>query len=112
MVELEMCLLNTSLRRGEKRRRKKLTKLSRSQQIVTTSSTVPATTYREKFVQQRAGYDILMRKGTALDAVEAAVRVLESTRWFNAGKGSTANEDGFVIPLICFAQLMTPHEGC
>jgi beta-aspartyl-peptidase (threonine type) len=43
-----------------------------------------------------AGYVILQAGGSALDAVEASVRILESSRWFNAGKGSTANEEGYV----------------
>jgi beta-aspartyl-peptidase (threonine type) len=36
----------------------------------------------------RAGRDILQRGGSSLDAVEAAVRVLEDDPHFNAGKGS------------------------
>jgi isoaspartyl peptidase/L-asparaginase-like protein (Ntn-hydrolase superfamily) len=43
-----------------------------------------------------AGYSILQQGGSALDAVEAAVRVMESSKWFNAGKGSTTNDEGFV----------------
>ena len=40
------------------------------------------------------GYYILHRGGTALDAVEAAVRVLEDSPLFNAGRGSVFNADG------------------
>ena len=40
------------------------------------------------------GYDILHCGGTALDAVEAAVRVLEDSPLFNAGRGSVFNADG------------------
>ena len=36
----------------------------------------------------QAGNDILKKGGTALDAVEAAVRVLEDNPLFNAGKGA------------------------
>src|SRR3954454_8461901 len=43
-----------------------------------------------------AGWVILRRGGSAMDAVEAAVRVLEEDPTFNAGKGSTLNRDGEV----------------
>jgi beta-aspartyl-peptidase (threonine type) len=36
----------------------------------------------------KAGYDVLKRGGPSLDAVEAAVRVLEDDPHFNAGKGA------------------------
>ncbi|MBP7864366.1 MAG: isoaspartyl peptidase/L-asparaginase [Acidobacteria bacterium] len=41
-----------------------------------------------------AGHRILRQGGTSLDAVEAAVRVLEDSPLFNAGKGSVFNADG------------------
>ncbi len=41
-----------------------------------------------------AGWQILVRGGTALDAVEAAVVVLEDNPLFNAGTGSTLNRLG------------------
>src|SRR5580698_9396240 len=41
-----------------------------------------------------AGSDVLKRKGTALDAVEAAVEVLEDDPLFNAGRGSAFADDG------------------
>ena len=41
------------------------------------------------------GYQVLQQKGaTSLDAVEAAVRVLEDSPLFNAGKGSVFTHDG------------------
>lgn len=40
------------------------------------------------------GYGILAEGGTALDAVEAAVRVLENSPLFNAGKGSVFTASG------------------
>jgi beta-aspartyl-peptidase (threonine type) len=42
----------------------------------------------------RAGSDILRRDGSALDAVEAAVRVLEDDPHFNAGKGAVFTSAG------------------
>lgn len=43
-----------------------------------------------------AGSAILGGSGTAIDAVEAAVRVLEDDPCFNAGRGSTLNAEGLV----------------
>jgi len=43
-----------------------------------------------------AGYDILRRGGTSLDAVEAAVVVLEDDPTFDAGKGAFLNQIGEV----------------
>jgi beta-aspartyl-peptidase (threonine type) len=42
----------------------------------------------------RAGMQVLRAGGTALDAVEAAVRVLEDNPTFNAGTGSCLNAEG------------------
>ncbi|CAJ1067492.1 isoaspartyl peptidase/L-asparaginase isoform X1 [Xyrichtys novacula] len=42
------------------------------------------------------GYSVLKRGGSALDAVEAAVRALEDNTVFNAGHGATLNADGEV----------------
>lgn len=44
----------------------------------------------------RAGEKILADGGDALDAVEAAVRLLEDDPTFDAGRGAFLNEDGFV----------------
>jgi beta-aspartyl-peptidase (threonine type) len=41
-----------------------------------------------------AGYHILEKGGSAVDAVEAAVKALEDDPLFNAGKGSALNEKG------------------
>jgi L-asparaginase / beta-aspartyl-peptidase len=43
-----------------------------------------------------AGSDILSKVGGAVDAVEAAVRILEDDPCFNAGRGSTLNAAGLV----------------
>src|SRR3569832_364351 len=51
----------------------------------------------------RAGYDVLARGGSALDAVVEAVRLLEDDPRFNAGAGSVLNRDGEVE---CDASLM------
>ncbi|CAB3981311.1 isoaspartyl peptidase L-asparaginase-like [Paramuricea clavata] len=54
----------------------------------------------------RKGYDILMNGGTAVEAVEAAVRDLENNEYFNAGYGSLLNNDGEVE---CDAMIMEGH---
>jgi len=41
-----------------------------------------------------AGEKILAAKGTSLDAVEAAIRVLENNELFNAGKGAVFTNEG------------------
>lgn len=42
----------------------------------------------------RAGWNILAAGGSAVDAVEAAVRVMEDSPQFNAGHGAAFNADG------------------
>lgn len=42
----------------------------------------------------QAGYALLSKGGSALDAVEAAVRVLEENPLFNAGKGAVFTNEG------------------
>ena len=42
----------------------------------------------------KAGYEILQRGGSSLDAVETAVRLLEDDPHFNAGKGAVFNSEG------------------
>ena len=41
-----------------------------------------------------AGYGVLEKGGTSLDAVVAAVRILEDSPLFNAGKGAVFNHEG------------------
>lgn len=51
--------------------------------------------YREALERAlRQGHAVLAKGGAALDAVEAAVRALEDTPLFNAGRGSVFNADG------------------
>jgi L-asparaginase / beta-aspartyl-peptidase len=51
--------------------------------------------YRAKLTEARdAGYAVLARGGTALDAVVAAIVILEDSPLFNAGKGAVLNADG------------------
>lgn len=42
----------------------------------------------------KKGFEILKNQGTAVDAVEAAVNVLEDSPYFNAGRGSALNAKG------------------
>ncbi|XP_077586206.1 isoaspartyl peptidase/L-asparaginase [Stigmatopora nigra] len=44
----------------------------------------------------REGFAVLQKNGTALDAVESAVRALEDNTVLNAGHGATPNTDGEV----------------
>ncbi|HRD39239.1 MAG TPA: isoaspartyl peptidase/L-asparaginase [Bacteroidia bacterium] len=51
--------------------------------------------YHEKLAEAlKAGYTVLQKGGTSLDAVEAAIVVMEDSPLFNAGKGSVFNSDG------------------
>ncbi len=51
--------------------------------------------YREALeLALRLGHDVLQQGGSALNAVEAAVRALEDSPLFNAGRGSVFNADG------------------
>jgi len=57
-------------------------------------SGVPAERYREGMRRAlEAGYRAL-KHGSSLDAVEAAVRVLEDSEWFNAGRGAVFTHEG------------------
>ncbi|MDP2560347.1 isoaspartyl peptidase/L-asparaginase [Psychrobium sp. 1_MG-2023] len=51
--------------------------------------------YRQKLTEAtNAGYDILHRGGSSLDAINAAVNILENSPLFNAGKGAVYTYDG------------------
>ncbi len=43
-----------------------------------------------------AGYSVLEKGGSSLDAVEEAIKVMEESPLFNAGRGSVLNEAGYV----------------
>src|SRR5688500_17520162 len=42
----------------------------------------------------RAGHDILSKGGSSLDAVTAAIVILEDSPYFNAGKGAVFTHEG------------------
>lgn len=51
--------------------------------------------YRAKLTEAiTAGYDVLAGGGTSLDAVEAAIRIMEDSPLFNAGKGAVFTSEG------------------
>ena len=51
--------------------------------------------YRETMEQAlRTGHAVLAKGGTSVDAVEAAIKVLEDSPLFNAGKGSVFTHEG------------------
>jgi beta-aspartyl-peptidase (threonine type) len=51
--------------------------------------------YREELGHAlRAGYEALRRTGQGLDAVEAAIKVMEDSPLFNAGKGAVFTHEG------------------
>ncbi|MBM4171925.1 MAG: isoaspartyl peptidase/L-asparaginase [Ignavibacteria bacterium] len=51
--------------------------------------------YNDKLKEAlEAGYNILENGGTSLDAVETAVRIMEDSPLFNAGKGAVLTEKG------------------
>jgi len=51
--------------------------------------------YKEKLNEAlQTGYAVLAKGGTSLDAVEAAVRVMEDSPLFNAGKGAVFTNEG------------------
>lgn len=51
--------------------------------------------YRDKLTEVvQAGYKVLQDGGTSLDAVETAIKMMEDSPLFNAGKGAVFNADG------------------
>lgn len=47
-----------------------------------------------------AGFEAMAKGGSALDAVQAAVIVMEDEPAFDAGTGSVLTEEG-IVPLLC-----------
>lgn len=55
------------------------------------------TAYRQKLSEALdSGFTVLLNGGSSLSAVESAIRVMEESPLFNAGRGSVLNEDGIV----------------
>jgi len=51
--------------------------------------------YRDKIKEALSvGYEILLKGGGSIDAVEAAIRIFEDSPLFNAGKGASFTSDG------------------
>ncbi|XP_058442714.1 probable isoaspartyl peptidase/L-asparaginase GA20639 [Malaya genurostris] len=60
----------------------------------------------------RVGYQVLMNNGSVLDAVEEAVRIMESDSNFNAGFGSVLNYEGFIEMDASIMDGKTMKAGC
>lgn len=51
--------------------------------------------YNEKLTESiKAGHEILRNGGSAMDAVEASIRIMEDSPLFNSGKGAVFTHDG------------------
>jgi beta-aspartyl-peptidase (threonine type) len=59
----------------------------------------------------QAGWEILSRGGTALDAVESAVMTMEDNELFNAGRGGMFNINGEVETEASIMDGLTLHGG-
>lgn len=68
--------------------------------------------YRGSKLAVRVGYRVLMNNGSVLDAVEEAVRIMESDSNFNAGYGSVLNYDGVVEMDASIMDGATLQAGC
>lgn len=65
--------------------------------VIAKKEMTPATeaAYRAKLAEAlRAGHAVLAAHGTSTDAVIAAIKILEDSPLFNAGKGAALNHDG------------------
>jgi beta-aspartyl-peptidase (threonine type) len=58
-----------------------------------------------------AGYEVLERDGTSLDAVTAAVRIMEDDPQFNAGRGAVLNHEGDAELDAAIMDDNGPHTG-
>ncbi|XP_058811657.1 probable isoaspartyl peptidase/L-asparaginase GA20639 [Topomyia yanbarensis] len=68
--------------------------------------------YRGSKLAARVGYQVLMNNGSVLDAVEEAVRIMESDSNFNAGFGSVLNYEGVVEMDASIMDGSTLKAGC
>ncbi|PCI36036.1 MAG: beta-aspartyl-peptidase [Flavobacteriaceae bacterium] len=51
--------------------------------------------YKNKLEESlNAGYDVLQKNGSSINAIQAAINVLEDSPLFNAGKGAVFNSEG------------------
>ncbi|ALM21174.1 isoaspartyl peptidase [Nonlabens sp. MIC269] len=51
--------------------------------------------YNDKLTESiKAGHDVLAKGGSAMDAVEASIRIMEDSPLFNAGKGAVFTHEG------------------
>src|SRR5690606_11185952 len=64
---------------------------------ITKSSMTPEKelAYKEKLAEAlKAGYNIMMKGGTSIEAVVATIKILEDSPLFNAGKGAVYTNEG------------------
>lgn len=68
--------------------------------------------YRSALAESlKAGYDVLTRGGSSVEAVEAAIVVMEDSPLFNAGKGASYTRDGTVELDSCMMNGKTMRAG-
>lgn len=68
--------------------------------------------YKEKLAEALSvGVDILENGGTAMDAVEATINIMEDCPLFNAGKGAVLTHDGIVELDASFMDGKTMNAG-
>ena len=59
----------------------------------------------------QAGYTILTKKGSSLDAVEATIRVMEDSGFFDAGRGSYYTREGVPEMDHVRSPSLNPQDG-
>lgn len=97
-------LLNLTIRAQQKKESTPATRASNITLVIHggagTITHQSMTPEKEKAYQQalnlalQTGYSVLKKGGTSLDAVEAAIRVMEDSPLFNAGKGAVFTNEG------------------
>lgn len=69
-------------------------------------------TYRERLIASLdSGYDVLVKGGSATDAVEAAIVIMEDSPLFNAGKGAVFTHEGDNEQDACIMDGKTRNVG-